>query len=262
MVVVAFADIEQTARLSRKIRWRVAVHSPSKVSTEIFIKGKRRTDDLTIGSGLLKNWGTGRSKKLMNCSPDVVQGDEFVRSYRLWLLPVICFMVILTLCLKVRLLEAAGPVYVVAAENALLRDNPSPDSAILAEFDDQDQVEFLDNNGYGWWKVRSLRTGVSGWMTADLLTAPAPGQSAAVSPEYYYVNTASMELHSLPLYSSDVTGSVKLNDRVEKLGSAPGDWTKVRNPKDGKKGWLRRAIYRRRSLPARNRRPRHPKGGN
>jgi uncharacterized protein YgiM (DUF1202 family) len=154
--------------------------------------------------------------------------------------PAFFFTLIITIFTESRCLEAASPIYVVAAANALLRDNPSPDSAILTQLQRSDQVEFLDNNGYGWWKVRSLRTGVIGWMTADLLKAlpPASGQSAAVGPGYYYVNTSTMDLHSLPLYSSPVTGSVKFNDRVEKLGDSPGGWTKIRNPKDSRAGWL------------------------
>ncbi len=128
----------------------------------------------------------------------------------------------------------------VAVEAALLRDNPSPDSGILTQLTRSDQVEYLESNASGWWKVRSLRTGVVGWMTSDLLTAvaPAPPPSSQPCPEYFYVNTVNIDLHSLPLYSSTVTGSVQLNDRLEKLGTSPKGWTKVRNPRKDKKGWL------------------------
>ena len=134
---------------------------------------------------------------------------------------------------------ATGPIYQVAAESALLRDYPSPDSGILVKLEHFDQVEYVDSSAHGWWKVRSQRTGVTGWMTADLLRAvqfsPPP---SALKTEYYYVNTPSIDLRVIPLASAATTGTVQLNDRVEKLGAAPSGWTKVKNPRTGKTGWL------------------------
>jgi hypothetical protein len=137
--------------------------------------------------------------------------------------------------------EAAGPIYVVEADAALLRDYPSPDSGILTRLHHLDQAEYLDANASGWWKVRSLRTGVVGWMTSDLLAAAAAPKlppSIQTKAEYYYVNTPGIELRIIPLHSSATTGTVQLNDRVEKLGASPEGWMKVRNPRDGRKGWL------------------------
>jgi uncharacterized protein YgiM (DUF1202 family) len=161
-------------------------------------------------------------------------------SYRYWPLVAVFLVLASTTCLDARVSEAAGPLYVVAAEVALLRDYPSPDSGILTRLQHLDQVEYVDSNAYGWWKVRSVRTGVVGWMTSDLLSAvaPSPPPSSPTNPEYYYVNTPSLNLRSIPLESSTVTGTVQLNDRLEKLGSSPKGWTKVRNPRNGKTGWL------------------------
>ncbi len=159
---------------------------------------------------------------------------------RLWPLLAIFLVCLVTTGLESRFCEAAGSMYVVEAEAALLRDYPSPDSGILTRLDRSDQVEYLDANASGWWKVRSLRTGVVGWMTSDLLAAAPPKLplSSPAKTEYYYVNTPSIDLRVIPLHSSATTGTVQLNDRVEKLGFSPAGWTKVRNPRNGHKGWL------------------------
>lgn len=65
-----------------------------------------------------------------------------------------------------------------------------------------------------------------------------PAALSAAVREFYYVNTPNTTLYSLPLYTSTITGTVQLNDRVEKLGDSPKGWTKVRNPRDGATGWL------------------------
>jgi len=70
-----------------------------------------------------------------------------------------------------------------------------------------------------------------------LATLPPPAAKSA-GPQYFYINTANISLHSLPLFSSPVTGTGQLNDRVEKLGDSPKGWTKVRNLRDGRQGWL------------------------
>ena len=159
---------------------------------------------------------------------------------RLGPLLAIFLVCLVTTGLESRFCEAAGSMYVVEAEAALLRDYPSPDSGILTRLDHSDQVEYLDANASGWWKVRSLRTGVVGWMTSDLLAAAPPKLPLSIptKTEYYYVNTPSIDLRVIPLHSSATTGTVQLNDRVEKLGSSPAGWTKVRNPRNGHKGWL------------------------
>ncbi len=160
--------------------------------------------------------------------------------YRFWPLAAMFFVLVTTTFIHFRSSEGASPLYAVAGEAALLRDYPSPDSGILTRLQHLDQVEYMESNGYGWWKVRSLRTGVVGWMTADLLSmvSPSPPPSSPTSAEYYYVNTPGISLRSIPLESSAAAGSVQLNDRLEKLGSSPKGWTKVRNLKDGSKGWI------------------------
>ncbi len=133
----------------------------------------------------------------------------------------------------------SGSMYQVAAESALLRDYPSPDSGIVATLEHSDQVEYVNSNAQGWWQVRSQRTGTTGWMTADLLAAARPAAPPApAKTKYAYVNRPSLELKVIPLETSASTGTVKLNDRMEILSTSPKGWTKVLNTHNGNKGWL------------------------
>lgn len=159
--------------------------------------------------------------------------------YRFGLLLAMFFVFGTTTFMESRSSQAVGSLYIVAGEAALLRDYPAPDSGIVTRLQNLDEVEYLDSNASGWWKVRSLRTGTVGWMTADLLS-PAPSAAPPAAPAQkasYYANTP-FDLRVLPLHSSAVTGPVKLNDRLEKLGASPEGWTKVRNPQNGSRGWL------------------------
>ena len=151
---------------------------------------------------------------------------------RFWPLLAIFLVCLVTTGLESRFCEAAGSMYVVEAEAALLRDYPSPDSGILTRLDHSDQVEYLDANASGWWKVRSLRTGVVGWMTSDLLAAAPPKLPLSIptKTEYSYVNTPSIDLRVIPLHSSATTGTVQLNDRVEKLGFLAGRLDQSQKP--------------------------------
>lgn len=132
-----------------------------------------------------------------------------------------------------------GSRYQVAAESALLRDFPSPESGILATLEHFDQVEYLDRNARGRWKVQSERTGKTGWSTEDLLAAARPAAPAAPGrTKYSYVNRPSLELRAIPLQSSASTGTVQLNDTMEILSKSSNGWTKVRALRNGNKGWL------------------------
>ena len=160
-----------------------------------------------------------------------------MNSYKYWLITAL--FLVLTLNMYYPVNAATGSIYVVSAESALLRDYPSPDSGILGTLGRYDQVEYVDSSARGWWKVRSCQTGLTGWMTSDLLTAAKPNPQPALSKsKYYYVNVLSINLKIIPLATSATTGTVQLNDKLEKLGSAPSGWTKVKNPRTGKTGWL------------------------
>ncbi|MDD3581964.1 MAG: SH3 domain-containing protein [Desulfobacca sp.] len=134
---------------------------------------------------------------------------------------------------------ASGIFYVIAGET-FLRECPAPDCGVVTRLYRSDRVEYLDTNSYGWWKVRALRNGAVGWLTADILSAVPPTTPSPphYSPKYFYVAASRVNLRLYPLYSSTVTGTVQLNDTVEKLGDSPRGWVKVRNLRDGAEGWM------------------------
>jgi hypothetical protein len=167
------------------------------------------------------------------------RSKKAVTSHRFWTFMTMILLLGSTAFLECRSSEAVGSLYVVAGEAALLRDYPAPDSGIVTRLHHQDQVEHLDSNASGWWKVRSLRTGTVGWMTADLLSPTVPAAPTATPGKQvsYYANSP-FDLRTIPLFSASVSGRVKLNDRLEKVGSSPEGWTKVKNVQDGSGGWL------------------------
>lgn len=77
-----------------------------------------------------------------------------------------------------------------------------------------------------------------GLIVLAMLVALPPPAAKSAEPQHFYINTANISLHSLPLFSSPVTGTGQLNDRVAKLGDSPKGWTKVRILRDGSQGWL------------------------
>lgn len=72
----------------------------------------------------------------------------------------------------------------------------------------------------------------------ELLLMLPPWGAGSAAAAYLYINTSSISLHSLPLFSSPVSGTGQLNDRVQKLGDSPRGWIKVRILRDGSQGWL------------------------
>jgi len=109
-----------------------------------------------------------------------------------------------------------------------------------------DRVEKLDQDGRGWWRVRSSRSGISGWM-------PASALSIRSGPPYYYVNVTSLALRSGPSTGNRILITLGLNNQVELLGSGVGGWLEVQDMRTNIIGW----VYGRylESTPVRSPRP-------
>jgi len=93
-----------------------------------------------------------------------------------------------------------------------------------------DRVDKLDQDSRGWWRVRSFRSGNSGWM-------PAAALSIRPGPPYYYVNVSSLALRSGPSTSNKILTTLGLNNQVEVLGSGVGGWLQVRDTRTNIIGW-------------------------
>lgn len=94
-----------------------------------------------------------------------------------------------------------------------------------------DQVDKLDQDSRGWWRVRSSRSGKSGWV-------PAAALSIRPGPPYYYVNVSSLALRSGPSTGNKVLTTLGLNSQVELLGSGVGGWLQVREMRTNIIGWV------------------------
>lgn len=94
-----------------------------------------------------------------------------------------------------------------------------------------DRVEKIDQDYRGWWRVRSFRSGKSGWI-------PAAAVGIKPGTPYYYVNVESLAMRSGPSTSNRVLTTLGLNRQVEMLGSGTGGWVQVRDLKTNTIGWV------------------------
>jgi uncharacterized protein YgiM (DUF1202 family) len=81
-----------------------------------------------------------------------------------------------------------------------------------------DQVNRLNQESRGWWRVRSIRTGQTGWIPAAALSILA--------------------LRSGPSTSHRILTTLNLNNQVELVGSGVGGWLQVRDTRTNIIGWV------------------------
>jgi uncharacterized protein YgiM (DUF1202 family) len=149
--------------------------------------------------------------------------------------------------------------YTVTATEVPLRDGPQKEAVTRRVLSKGDKVRKLSENQQGWWWVLVEKDESLGWLPGNALseqgeavaptgqpTAPSGVGSAgaAVSPPsapppYLYVAVTNLDLHLLPLLSSQVVKSLKFNDKVEKVAESGAEWLKVRYPETGAQGWAK-----------------------
>jgi uncharacterized protein YgiM (DUF1202 family) len=94
-----------------------------------------------------------------------------------------------------------------------------------------DQVEKLDQDNRGWWRVMSLRSRTQGWI-------PAAATGIRPGPPLYYVRVSSLAMREGPSTSFRVMTTLNLNEQVEMLDMTPAGWAKVRELRRGLIGWV------------------------
>jgi uncharacterized protein YgiM (DUF1202 family) len=149
------------------------------------------------------------------------------------------------------------PTYLVQVSKVRLQSTPQKNAPSPEVLSRGDKVRKLSENQQGWWMVLAEKDKSLGWLPATAVSglkpetaSPTPAASpagegsakvAASTPpapkQLYYVATSNLNLHSLPLVSSQVMNTLKFNDRVEKLGQSDSQWIKVRYPVTGAQGW-------------------------
>ncbi|MFZ2089318.1 MAG: SH3 domain-containing protein [Desulfobaccales bacterium] len=139
-----------------------------------------------------------------------------------------------------------------------LRDTPEKEGFSRRTLNRGDKVRKLSDNQQGWWWVLADKDESLGWLPAATLSerqpvTPSAAQKAAApagktspgvakdtppaAPSNFYVAVASLNLHQLPLVSSQVVKVLKFNDKVERIAQPSGPWLKVRFPETGAQGW-------------------------
>jgi len=146
-------------------------------------------------------------------------------------------------------LLTSGPVEVeklyVTAPGAPLREAPGKEAPFRVKLQRGDRVQKIDDNGQGWWRVLSEKDKAVGWLpsgtVAPALAAPAAAAPAPVAQPHpkatYFVAIPTMNIYSLPLFSSKPLKELHLNDRVEKVAESDSAWVKVRHVASGAEGW-------------------------
>ena len=148
--------------------------------------------------------------------------------------------------------------YTVTATEVPLRDEPQKEAGVRRVLHKGDLVRKLSENQQGWWWVLAEKDEVLGWIPGNVLseqaaaaapagqaTAPAGSGTAgtAASPPaapspYLYVAVANLDLHQLPLLSSQAVKTLKFNDKVERIAHSGFEWLKIRYPETGAQGWV------------------------
>jgi uncharacterized protein YgiM (DUF1202 family) len=121
--------------------------------------------------------------------------------------------------------------FYVAWSNVYMRDCADYNCRSLELLYRGDRVEKIDQDYRGWWRVRSIKSGVIGWIPASA-TAASPG------PPYFYVAIQGLNLRAGPSTGSRVLTTLNLTDRVEMLGANAAGWSQIRDLRTNIIGWV------------------------
>jgi uncharacterized protein YgiM (DUF1202 family) len=121
--------------------------------------------------------------------------------------------------------------YYVAWSSVYLRECADYNCRSVQLLHRGDRVDKIDQDYRGWWRVRALNTGITGWV-------PATAMSASPGPPYYYVAVSSLALRSGPSTSNRILTTLSLNSQVEMLGANAAGWDQVRETRTGLIGWV------------------------
>lgn len=124
----------------------------------------------------------------------------------------------------------SSPIFYVSLTNVYLRDCADYNCRSLELLHRGDQVERLEQDYRGWWRVMSLKSRRQGWVPVAAVS-PRPG------PPYFYVNVSSLALRAGPSTGNRTLVTLNFNDQVEMLGMSPAGWANVRDLRTNIIGW-------------------------
>lgn len=135
-----------------------------------------------------------------------------------------------------------------------LRECPKNLCPSLQLLSQGDQVQKVEQNDQGWWRVLVVKSRNLGWLPAGVLAESLEQlQAKAAEKPYLYVAARRLKLHRQPLPEAEVVKQLQFNDQVEKLEENPSGWTKVRQAASGAVGWVQGRYLE--TLPMRAPRP-------
>ncbi len=129
-------------------------------------------------------------------------------------------------------------VYVYVTQTVHLRECPKEFCPALQSLSRGDQVQKVEQNDQGWWRVLVAKSRNLGWLPAKVVAEKLEEpQAKAPEPQYYFVVVRRLTLRREPLLNAEAITLLQFNDQVEKLEQNPG-WLKVRQPASGAIGWV------------------------
>ncbi len=139
---------------------------------------------------------------------------------------------------QLSLTPAATVFYYVKEDTLPLLECPRSDCLPLQLLSRGDQVQKIEANAQGWWRVLAIKGRSFGWVPAAALaeTSGQAMQQRTLKP-FYYVATRELILRAQPSARSQAIRTLRFNDQVQKLEEAK-DWFKVRQPSSGAAGWV------------------------
>jgi uncharacterized protein YgiM (DUF1202 family) len=120
--------------------------------------------------------------------------------------------------------------FYVAWSNVYLRECSDYNCRSLELLYRGDRVDKIDQDYRGWWRIRSAKSGIIGWIPAAAVS-PRPG------PPYYYVAVNGLSLRAGPSTSYRILTTMSLNNRVELLGANAAGWSQIRDLRTNIIGW-------------------------
>ena len=130
-------------------------------------------------------------------------------------------------------------VYVYVTQTVHLRECPKEFCPALQLLSRGDEVQKVEQNDQGWWRVLVTKSRNLGWLTAKVLAPKLEEpQAKAPEPQYYFVVVRRLPLRREPLFNAEAITLLQFNDQVEKLEQNPAGWVKVRQPSSGGIGWV------------------------
>ena len=121
--------------------------------------------------------------------------------------------------------------YYLITDMTYMRDAATYDSNVVGLLYKGDQVERAEVGESGWWRVRSGRTGQSGWVPAELLS-PNP-----VPVVYFYV-TQTVSLRECPKEFCPSLQMLSRGDKVQRVEQNDQGWWRVLVAQSRNLGWL------------------------